>query len=428
MGSVWAQYSKGQRFAPLKGKRRTEVLVIGGGMAGLLCTYMLKRAGVDCVLLEANRICGGVTENTTAKLTLQHGLIYSRLGADKAPLYLAAQQAALEEYARLCSGISCDYEVKDAYVYSLTDKEKVAREAAMLNRLGVKARLCISLPLPFGVAAAVCVPNQAQLHPLKLATAIAADLPVYEGSRVVSLDRGRALTSGGEVQYQRVIVATHFPFVNTRGLYSLKLYQHRSYVIALEGAQDVGGMYVDERDTGMSFRNYGGLLFIGGGDHRTGKQGGCWQELERFAQRHYPTARIVGKWATQDCMSLDGVPYIGRYSLTTPDMYVATGFNKWGISSSMVAARVLTDAVLGVSNSYSFVFSPSRCMLKPQLAVNLFHSAVGLLTPTVPRCPHLGCALKYNKQEHSWDCPCHGSRFATDGKLLNNPANGDKHF
>ena len=184
-------------------------------------------------------------------------------------------------------------------------------------------------------------------------------------------------------------------------------------------------MYVDEAQKGMSFRNYGGQMLVGGGDHRTGKQGGGWRELREFVGRYYPKAVETAHWAAQDCMSLDGVPYIGPYSASTDHLYVASGFNKWGMTSSMVAARILSDLVQEKENPYGDVFSPSRTILRPQLVVNGLEAAAGLLTPTARRCPHLGCALKWNPQEHSWDCPCHGSRFTEDGALIDNPATGD---
>ena len=222
-----------------------------------------------------------------------------------------------------------------------------------------------------------------------------------------------------------MIIATHFPILNKHGSYFLKLYQHRSYVVAIKGARQINGMYVDELDTGLSFRSYGDLLLLGGGGHRTGKQGGCWQELEEFAEKHYKNAEIVGRWATQDCMTLDGVPYVGRYAKSMPDVYVATGFNKWGMTNAMAGAKLLCDLVQGKNGEYAEVFSPSRSILRPQLAVNALESIAGLLTPTVPRCPHLGCALKYNRVEHTWDCPCHGSRFTEHGELIDAPATDD---
>ena len=167
------------------------------------------------------------------------------------------------------------------------------------------------------------------------------------------------------------------------------------------------------------------MLLLGGGSHRTGKQGGGWRELEAFAKRHYPRAHIRYRWAAQDCMTLDGVPYIGPYSARTENLYVATGFNKWGMTSAMAAAMLLTDMVQGKRPDDAPVFSPSRSMLRPQLALNALEAAASLLTPTAPRCPHMGCALKGNAQEHSWDCPCHGSRFTQEGGLIENPAMRD---
>jgi glycine/D-amino acid oxidase-like deaminating enzyme len=260
---------------------------------------------------------------------------------------------------------------------------------------------------------------------LKFLGAIARSLRIFEHTKVLELMPGKALTTGGTVSAKKIIIATHFPILNKHGGYFVKLYQQRSYVLALESAPDAGGMYIDEQKGGLSFRNHQGLLLLGGGSHRTGKPGG-WQSLEAFARRNYPQAQIVAKWATQDCMSLDGIPYIGQYAKSTPDLYVATGFNKWGMTSSMAAAALLTDLVLGRESEYTHVFQPSRRILRPQLAVNGLESVVGLLTPTVPRCPHMGCALKYNAAEHSWDCPCHGSRFNEDGTLIDNPATDDK--
>ena len=429
MESVWEETTVKPQFGALHGNKKTDVLIVGGGIAGILCAYKLKEAGVDCILVEANEICGGITKNTTAKITLGHGLIYDkmikRFGEDKARLYVDAQNKAIKEYVRLFENVDCDCETRDNYVYSTGDCKKIEQEVAALGRLGMKAEFSDAHELPFRVVGAVCVKDQVQFHPLKFLYIIAKDLPIYEHTKVVELMPYKAKTNHGEITYKKLIIATHFPMLNKHGLYFLKLYQHRSYVLAIKNAKNVEGMYVDESDTGMSFRSYSNLLLLGGGGHRTGKQGGCWQELEDFAHKHYKNAEIVGKWATQDCMTLDDIPYIGQYSDSAPDVFVATGFNKWGMTNAMVAADVLCDLVRGKSNPYATVFDPSRTALRPQLAVNAFESTIGLLTPTAPRCPHLGCALKYNKAEHTWDCPCHGSRFRENGELIDNPATDD---
>ena len=430
MNSIWTKTAERPSFAPLKGNKNTDVLIIGGGIAGILCAYKFKKAGVNCILVEADEICSGITKNTTAKITLTHGLMYDkmlrRFGEEKAKLYAKAQEDAIRRYAHLCRNLDCDFEIKDSYVYSLTNRKKIEKEVAALEYLGIEATFSEARELPFSVAGAVRVKNQAQFHPLKFLYTIAKDLPIYEHTKVIESKPNRAIINDGEIQYKKLIVATHFPIFNKHGSYFLKLYQHRSYVLALEGAQDMNGMYVDECDTGLSFRGYENLLLLGGGGHRTGKKGGCWQELEEFANEYYPDAKIVAKWATQDCMTLDDIPYIGRYSKNTPNTYVATGFNKWGMTNAMVAADILCDFILGKENPYATVFSPSRSILRPQLAVNALESTIGLLTPTVPRCPHLGCALKYNPAEHTWDCPCHGSRFDEYGGLIDNPSTDDK--
>lgn len=430
MESIWTKQVKMPRFEALSGDIRTDVLVIGGGIAGVLCASQLKNAGIDCVVAEAGSLCGGVTRYTTAKITCQHGLIYHKIarryGTETARLYYRAQKEALEAYAVGCRGVDCDFSRQDSYVYSLDSREKIQNEVVTLNKIGCTATFESGVNLPFSVAGAVKMENQAQFHPLKFLQAIARDLKIYEHTRVLEVTPDGAVTDRGRIFARKIIMATHFPFFNKYGGYFLKMYQHRSYVIALENAPDVGGMYVDEADKGLSFRNVGNLLLLGGGGHRTGQSGGNWKELEQFAEKHYPGAKEVGRWATQDCKTLDDMPYIGLYSPRTPNVYVATGFNKWGMTEAMTAAMVLADLVQGKDNAYAKIFDPARRMVLPQLAANALHSVAGLLTPTVPRCPHLGCALKYNAQEHSWDCPCHGSRFAKDGKLLDGPATGDK--
>lgn len=425
MASIWSETANLPSFPSLGENINTDVLIIGGGMAGLLCAYKLHAAGIDYILCEANTIGTGITKNTTAKITSQHGLIYHKLNEEKAKLYMDANQKALNEYRRLCAGIDCDFSEQNSYVYAVDDPGKLSKELTALKKLSFPAVYQMPIPLPFSTAGAVKFHGQAQFHPLKFLAAIAKDLRIYEHTAVRELAPHTARTDNATITANKIVVATHFPILNKHGSYFLKMYQHRSYCLALENAGHVGGMYVDERMTGLSFRDHGDLLILGGGSHRTGKHGGNWAELEAFAARHYPNARIRFRWATQDCMTLDGVPYIGQYSVRTPDLYVATGFNKWGMTSSMVAADILTDLVSGDETPYADLYSPSRSILRPQLAVNGFEAVKNLLTFTGKRCPHLGCALKWNSAEHTWDCPCHGSRFEENGKLIDNPATDD---
>ena len=429
--SVWSAESNLPQYPSLQGEIHTDVLVIGGGIAGILTAYSLHNNGVRYVLVEKNAICSGITQNTTAKITFQHGLIYQKIlkayGVEAARKYLTANKLAFEKYSDLCGGIDCDYEVKDNFVYAVDDKSKLENEMKALRKIGFEADFCDDTPIPVKNAGAVKFPKQAQFNPLKFISVMARGLNIYENTFVREMIGNTAVTDYGKIYADKVIVTTHFPFINKHGSYFIKLYQHRSYVIALENAQNVDGMYVDESKTGLSFRNYNNLLLLGGGGHRTGQKGGNWSELRRFASEFYPNSKEKYFWAAQDCMSLDGIPYIGCYSKSTNNLYAASGFNKWGMTGAMVAAMILSDMVLGKSNEFSGVFSPSRNILKPQLLVNGFETTKSLLTPSKKRCPHLGCALKWNSAEHSWDCPCHGSRFDKNGTVLDNPANGNLH-
>ena len=427
--TIWRQQLQMPEFPNLKGNRKTDVLIVGGGLAGLLCAWRLQQAGIDYLLIEADRICGGTSGKTTAKITSQHGLAYDKIlhryGSDTAKIYYDANEAALGEYRRLCAGLECDFEIKDSFIYSTGTLQKLEAELRALENIGANAGFADDLPLPFHTAGAVCFPDQAQFHPLKFAAQISRGLKIVEHTPARAFEGNTVLTDYGRITAQRIIVATHFPLINKHGFYFAKQYQNRSYVIALANCLQLNGMYRDEAEDGFSFRNYGNSLLLGGSAHRTGKESAGWAALESAARQWYPASRLQYRWAAQDCMTLDSIPYIGKYSRRSGELYVATGFNKWGMTSAMLASMILSDQIMGRDNPYADVFSPQRTNLHPQLAENLLESTLNLLKPTAPRCPHLGCALKWNPQERSWDCPCHGSRFDEDGNLLDNPANGN---
>lgn len=241
-------------------------------------------------------------------------------------------------------------------------------------------------------------------------------------------------TNRGTIKAANIVFATHYPFINVPGFYFLRQHQERSYVLALQVRKELEGMYYSVDKNGLSLRSAGEILLLGGAGHRTGKcKCESYAYLRKMAQLYYPEAEEIMAWSAQDCMPHDGIPFIGRYSVFRPYWYVATGFHKWGMSSSMIAARIISRNILGLEGEKEFaVFSPQRLLVRASfknLLVDVRESikglSKGLLRSKRKRCPHMGCALEWNPEENSWDCPCHGSRFHHTGELEDNPAQRD---
>ena len=437
MKSVWSESCTLPKKSEMDKDIVAEVAVIGAGMAGLLTAFLLKKAGLNVVVLEGAEIASGATKNTTAKITSQHSLIYDKLinsvGEAQAKQYAAANQHAIELYRKIIeeNQIDCDFESKDAFLYSLDQEDNIKVEAAAARRLGIDAELTTETNLPFPIRAAVKFSNQAQFNPLKFIKSISADLNIYEHTKAILVRDDTIMTNRGQITADKIVVATHFPFINIPGWYFTRMHQQRSYVVALKNAGQLDGMYIDADEKGFSFRNYGELVLLGGAGHRTGKhpEQGCYDKLRVAAKTFFPGSEEVAHWSAQDCMTLDGIPYIGLYSASKPNLFVATGFNKWGMTSSMASATILTDSICGRQNRNAEVFSPQRfhtaASTKNLLidgAQSVAGIAEGVFSPSSRKCTHLGCRLKWNADEETWDCPCHGSRYTKNGELIDNPA------
>ena len=508
MESIWRKQT--EEIKPEKGvpsskvqDTQWDVIVVGAGMTGLLTAYYLKERGKKVLVLEADRIASGQTERTTAKITSQHNLKYSKLiqtlGMKKANMYAQANEAAIREYEWLIKkcGIDCQFERVPAYLYTLKGAEALEKEAEAASHLGIKTYLTDQTELPFPVKAALCFRNQAQFSPLQFINYLAAVLEIWEHTKVIDVKGEQVLAekvawaagknSSAEAKAamtgdktspakekivltaEHIVLATHYPLKNIPGFYFLRQHQERSYVLALSGCKKITGMYYGIDEDGLSVRYAGDYLLLGGSSHRTGENeiGGTYAFLEKSAAQYFPGSKVEARWSAQDCMPHDGIPFIGRYSIFTPHLYVATGFQKWGMTSAMIAAMIVRDKLCGVDNPYAKLFRPQRLNLRASignLIVDVGMSVKGLtkgllhrpghtvasLQPghggivTVDgkryacyrdkegelhrisaRCPHMGCELAWNPDEKSWDCPCHGSRFDVDGKLLDNPAKRD---
>lgn len=414
-----------------------DVIVIGAGMAGILTAYYLKERGKDVLVLEADEIASGQTERTTAKITSQHGIKYSTLikkvGEKKARLYAQANEAAIREYEQLIRrhGIECQFEKVPAILYSRKNAVPLKEEAEAAASLGIDVYFTGETELPFPVEGAVCFPNQAQFSPLEFIRYICQKLDIREHTKVIKIRGNKVITKAGVMTADNIVVATHYPMRNVPGFYFLRQHQERSYVLALSGCSRINGMYYGADEDGLSLRQAGDVLLLGGSSCRTGenKNGGAYDALTRAAEQYYPGYKEITRWSAQDCMTHDGIPFIGRYSVFTPGLYVITGFQKWGMTSSMIAAMIFRDKLCGMKNPYEEVFSPQRINLRASIGslfmdigMSIKGLTKGLFCKKAPRCPHMGCELVWNPDEKSWDCPCHGSRFDKAGKLLDNPA------
>lgn len=475
MESIWRKTCNIKERKSLNNDITTQVAVIGAGMVGVLTAFKLKQQGVDCVIIEADRIASGVSQYTTAKITAQHGHIYNRLiktiSFEKAQQYANANLNAIYDYEKLIKDnlIDCDFIRENSFVYSYTDKQAIIDEVEASKLLGLPASFESDIDVPFNISGAVKFSNQAQFHPLKFIKTISKDLEIYENTRATIVKDNIIETSTGyAIKADKIVFACHYPFINFPGYYFMRMHQEHIYFLALENAPQVHGMYIGMGNEGYSIRNYKQYLIIGDENHRTGENtsGGKYKSLREVSKRLFPDAQEYTAWSSQDCISTDGIPYIGLYSKDKPNWYVATGFMKWGMTTSMVSANIITDMILERKNENSDVFSPQRFSTKdiPQMSRNSIKAIKGFskeyLTVTQKKiddlllehadvvevegeefgvyknmdgeifivsakCPHLGCRLEWNPDEKSWDCPCHGSRFDYRGNVLDSPAQED---
>ena len=476
-GSVWKMDNEIPKRERLTRNIVTEVAVIGAGLAGILIADRLSAEGKKVIVLEADRIAGGQSGKTTAKITAQHGCVYAGFkedfGLEKAKLYAEANYNAIEWYRKCVEsrGIDCDFENTDSFIYTFSEQKKLKKEYEVCKEIGLPVELVAQTELPFKVASAVKMKSQAQFNPLKFIKAVSNDITVYEKTRVNTVKGNVIYCENCTVRAEHIVFACHYPFLIIPGLYFAKMYQQRSYAIALRNAPDINGMYIGIDNEGYSFRKYQDMILLGGGGHRTGENsaGNKYRQLHKAAKKCFPDCTEVASWSAQDCVTADGIPYIGKLSLCHPDWYVATGFAKWGMTTSAVAADIISDLVCGRENKYSKVFSPSRFSLKsaqgiakemgqavkglvrgnfsvpPHLLSSVRIGDGGIISvngkrvgiyresdkkyyTVIPKCTHMGCGLEWNPDEKSWDCPCHGSRFDYTGKLIDNPAQTDlKH-
>ena len=495
MNSYWiSSMPKLENPTPLDCNHVTDVCIIGAGLAGLSTAYYLAQNGVKVIIIDKAEIGEKTSGHTTAKITLQHSLIYDYLintfGFDFALSYFRANEKAISNIKHIIDSenINCDFEYKNNYIYTTSQDEltKIHNEIKAVKTLGGDdyAQFVKETNLPFKIAGAIETKNQAQFHPTKYMYGLAKAIQnngglIFTNSLVEDVqkygDGYITYANNYTIKSKYIVIASHYPFINFPGFYFSKMYQSTSYVIAIETNKKLpNGIYINTGEPVLSFRtanqqNGKELLIVSGGDHKTGYSPDSedfygYKYVEEQAKKHFPDCKILYKWDTRDCITLDKIPYIGEFSLFMPNAYVATGFNKWGMTSSNIAANIIKDEILGVKNLYAPTFDSNRFkpiknrgemknMVKQVFnsfvsnrikipdadlssikndnggiiringtAVGIYKDKDGQIYAVDPTCTHLGCLLTWNNVDKTWDCPCHGSRFDYKGKNLYDPA------
>ena len=484
--SIWQAGIALHNYPPISKSMTVDVAVIGGGIVGVTAAYRLASEGASVALLEARRLGAGATGYTTAKITALHGLTYSKLersfDEETAREYAAANEAGLAGIAELVDAlaISCDFRRKPNFTYteSVSDRASIEEEARAAQRAGLPASEAEVRELPYSVAAAVRLADQAEFHPLAYlhglaGAALEAGCRIHEETRVVGLDQGErpeVKTDGGvAVRAGHVVVATHLPILD-RGLYFARTHPERSYIVLTRLRGEVPqGMYLSDESPAHSLRSVptpeGELLMVGGESHKAGQSDAAarYAALEEWTRDRFDVASIEFRWATQDNMPADSLPFVGRLWPFSERVLTVTGLRKWGLAMGTTGAGMLADQIAGRDTPWAGTFSPMR--LHPRAGAPdfvkenanvakrffadriaqrgsaedlapgegqvvgaglaqraVYRDEAGALHSLSARCTHLGCIVNFNSAERTWDCPCHGSRFAATGEVIEGPA------
>ncbi|MEI5908309.1 FAD-dependent oxidoreductase [Bacillus spongiae] len=488
--SYWRESVKLPTYPTLEQDIIVDVAIVGAGITGITTAYLLTKAGMKVALLDAGKVINGTTGHTTAKISAQHGLIYDELihhfGKEQAKLYYEANSEALTFIKERIQEhqIQCDFTEEDAYVYSVSNKyeEKVKKEFKAYEQLGIDGELVNELPIDLNIHNAIVMKKQAQFHPVKYLLPLLQFITTNGGKIFENTTCLEEITddgirtvhtkNGSKVTCDQIVACSHFPFYDGNGFYFARLYAERSYSVALKIQSDYpGGIYLSADEPKRSIRyteaNGEKLLLVGGENHKVGQGGDTllhYETLQRFGEELFEPVDFPYRWSAQDLMTLDKVPYIGHITKNKQKVFIATGFQKWGMTNGTIAAKIITDSILNKPNNYENLYTPSRFKIDPSLktfvkentnvAYHFIEGKLGgdrkpldqlsfdegaVITFNGKRagaykdeqgqihlvdttCTHLGCEVEWNHGDRSWDCPCHGSRFSYNGDVLEGPA------
>ncbi|WP_064092029.1 FAD-dependent oxidoreductase [Rossellomorea aquimaris] len=433
-----------------------------------------------------NGTTGHTTAKITAQHSLIYDELIQHFGEEYAKKYYQSNQKALQFIQDTIHSeqIECQYSEEDSFVYATTDHyaSKVKMEYEAYKTLGITGELVEDLPIDITIKNAITMKSQAQFHPLKYFKKLVDSYlnlggQIYEGTAAKTINEGEntqvVTMDGYHLDSQHVAICSHFPFFDGMGLFFTKMYAERSYIIGVKSKKEFpGGMYLSAENPTRSLRfqedeNGEKIVFIGGDNHKTGQGKDTmehYEALKQYGEEVLGVEEVCYRWSAQDLITLDKVPYIGKLTKKHPTIFVATGFKKWGMTLGTLAGQIISDQIMGNHNIYADLYTPSRFVADPSIkhffkqnvnvagqlvkgklqipikkpedlyngegdVVNLngrrcgaFRDDKGQLHLVDTTCTHLGCECEWNHGDHTWDCPCHGSRFSIDGNVLEGPA------
>ena len=492
--SYWSASVELPTFPKLESNISSQVLIAGGGISGLMNAYKLAVKGYEVTLIEGNDLVSGTTKNTTARITAQQGLIYSQLksskGTDAAQLYYESQISAIEEIENIVTtyNIDCDFKRVNTVIYAEHEKsvKDLEKEEKVYKELSIDGYLSTDADdLPFETAGRLVMKNQAEFHPLKFLEGIIEVLKehhvtIYEHTRAKNVDGNTLATIDGySIDFEQLIIATHFPFLDIENFYFNSFKISYGYGLVAETSTPIpeNRSFSGHDGAGLSIRNVvkpGSslpVLLFGGLGHGSYEKKDMAKQLallEHYAGQKTVNEKTLYAYRAQDLMTADSLPFIGYFNKKYDNYFVASGFNKYGMTNGVLSAMVISDLIEGKDNMYKALLDPNRKkgtyqQLKQHLTnpVHIVESEVKNMAESHPdlsdlkldpgegtvakdgmtkkgiyreddnyhvvsnRCTHMGCSLNWNNDDKTWDCPCHGSRFNYTGKVIEGPATDD---
>lgn len=420
----------------LQSDLQSSVCIIGAGLTGIYTAYLLAKSGVKVTLLEAKENIGhNATSHSTGKLSVQHHAIYRQLQLDAAKLHYEKNYEAIQQAVEPLSSSMAKKSTSYLYTSNEESLQPLADEWAMYQKIGIPSFQTNEIELNVSIKNAIAVTGDYQIQPYKflqfyLKKALEAGAEIYTNARVTKLQhkKRQLQTENFHIHYDKLIIASHYPIESLLGLQTTKLTINRSYLSAVKCTDLLDGQYLQYEAPNRTIRT------ATAGDEHYFIYGATVSP-----QNDYPEQLITDEiknvynlpspnflWMNQDVMTPDSLPLIGPITEAEQSLLIATGYNKWGLSQSLVAANLLKKYILQEKDNAFSLYTPSRTHIGKMIlnSLQLTELIIGgyVTRLNTPKCTHLGCRTKWNELEETWDCPCHGSRFAKDGSVIEGPA------